>query len=171
MSNNSDEIVEKVREANEKISRSALMEMIGAVNDLVKHLSSTLISIATFLFIFSSPFINFFVKEQPPIELFKILLLISWVFIFASVIFGLIQILIDLIYFDEEIVSLSKRTELFSIIPIRDSDLKKNIEEVERNRNNFKRHSSHVMLLLQSIFVSTGFILILITAALMLFKY
>lgn len=63
------------------------------INKIESGLRNLLFTLAIFLFTFTSPI---FIESKGLPEIVKLLLFLSWIFLFSSMIFGLIQIVIDI---------------------------------------------------------------------------
>jgi len=165
---------EKEIERLRTLVQSQLMNSIGgavkSANENFRLLASTLIGIAAFLFTISSPFIiNLFKEGLIENSVVKVLLTISWSFLFTSIILGIVQLFIDNAYYDKEIIRLGKRITLFSKYGMSPEEFAKCCDQSEQIRQESDYKSPEIFVLLQSIFLTIGFLFVLITALVIMF--
>ena len=121
---------------------------------------------ATILFTFTSPIFN---NPKLLSGNEKILFLISWLFIFVSIIAGVIQIIFEIRFYTNSSKVYDKQARLFTTYSMSESDYRNVVKEKKNLSETFPKYN-RIPLILQTTFISLSFIFILVVASLTLFN-
>lgn len=149
---------EDINRRNQEKFGSAALFWIGLANQQLFELNKQLIGLAIVVLPLTASIIAVDLTLR---EFQKTLILISWVFLFISIISGFIQLFVDVLYFKYLSNDSSKRQEIW-----RRTDIK--TEEKERATDalgKVKESSTHVPLYLQAFSIVFALILIMIVAS------
>ncbi|MBU4209973.1 hypothetical protein KKC08_02800 [Patescibacteria group bacterium] len=136
------------------------------INKIESGLRNLLFTLAIFLFTFTSPI---FIESKGLPEIVKLLLFLSWIFLFSSMIFGLIQIVIDIKFLSKSGEIENKAEKLWSTAFIGFDEYEKRAKEGEELFEDFDTHSPYIPLIQQVVFLLIAFLLIMSGASLLLF--
>lgn len=130
------------------------------VNETERALGNTLFTLATVLFVFTSPI---FQRPDQFTVMEKTLLAVGWILLFFSIIFGLLQVVIDVRYLNSgaEVESAGEKLWSRTVAIIEDYD--KLIEEDVKLYKNYKPHSEFCPFIIQAVSLLLAFGLILFT--------
>lgn len=159
-------ILEELRRRNKEAHFIRANLWNQEVNKTERGLSSLFFTLATFLFVFTSP-----IFQQPDqfnaIE--KTVLSISWVMLFFSIIFGLLQVVSDIKYFFRAAERESRGEELWSRTITTFEKYEKASEKERELYLDFRSHNVFTPVTVQALFLIFSFGLILYAAISVLF--
>lgn len=167
------EDLEKQREMNRTIAGDGIKSNISEINKLETGIRNTAFTLATFVFTFSSPIVVD-LKDLELNEIQKVILYTSWIFLFMSICFGLIQVYLNVRFHRKMLDQFIKRDNIWAnLLP--QEDYEKEFSRRYKKSTilyNAERPSgsSEFPTILQIVFLIIGFITILVVAISLLFR-
>jgi len=172
MANNSNnkkdifKILEELRRRNKGAHFTRANLWNQEVNKTERGLSNLFFTLATFLFVFTSPI---FQQSNQFNDIEKTILSISWVILFFSVIFGLLQIVSDIKYFFEASERESRGEKFWSETITTFEKYEETSEKAKELYLDFRPHNVFTSVAVQAVFLIFSFGLILYVAVSALF--
>jgi len=145
---------------NQELHQGQSIHYGDVANDIFIQLTRLFISLNTFLLTFTSPI---FVQIKEVSEIGRTLLFISWVFLFTSIIAGIVQLVVEKNFYQKIAKYYYTIAGLYSLA----DDTEEALEEVEKKKEietlkNFQLQSSIVSFVIQAFCFVVGLIFILI---------
>ncbi|QQS44393.1 hypothetical protein IPM65_02215 [Candidatus Roizmanbacteria bacterium] len=159
--NKDDEII---RQRNKDVHHNAALHWNTLANEQELELTRQLLYFATIIFPITASF-AILRKDLITTEI-RIILLFTWFFLLLSIIFGVIQIVINIKYYVYLLKDESKRTGIWS----KSVDDIKELQDEEKKLGKTKDSSGNLFLILQGLFIALSFITVLIIAIIILFR-
>jgi hypothetical protein len=151
---------QEMRLSNQELHQKQAAHYEDTANDIFIQLTRLVIFLNTFLLTFTSPiFIQ--IKEMPVMG--RILLFIGWIFLLISIIAGIIQLIVEEIFYQKLTKYYFTIAGLYSLADnteeaLEEAEKKKTIETIK----NFKYQSSNIPFAIQIFCFIAGLIFILI---------
>ena len=136
-------------------------------NRIESDFRNTLYTVAIFLFTFSSPL---FIDIKILHDSIKVLLFISWLFLLFSVCFGFWQTYIELEYYRKVSKRENAAESLWIYVNPTEQEFSDTVQKTQELYNNHERHTWMIPQILQVIFLFIGFVFIISSASVLLFR-
>lgn len=159
-------VLEELRRRNKESHFTRANLWNQEVNKAERGLSHLFFTLATFLFVFTSPI---FQRPDQFNTAEKTVLSISWVVLFFSIIFGLLQVMSDIKYFFGAAERESRGEELWSRTITTFEKYEETSEKERDLYSDFRSHSIFTPVVIQAVFLIFSFGLILYAAISVLF--